>query len=631
MSEIHTRRGYFTPATVSEDSRTVTVSWGTGAPVLRQRGAFTFLEELDMSEGAVDLSVLRSNAKLLDSHRADSVLNVLGTVEEAWIQSGEGFARVRFSKRNDVEPIWQDVKDGVLTGVSIGYTVAEWKERNENGMLVKRAVRWAPVELSLVAVPADGTARVRGHHSAEAIEMSETNNTAVADVEVRRAEAVTENRVESAADCDAARVAEIEAAYRSAVSIVGEDVAGKLRDSAIALGQSAEAYRSAVWKVMVEQSRNVARPMPRATVGVGASNDDPAVVRERLATALAVRMCDAAAQRAGDSGWQRYRDIVSRPSAILAELAAARGERDAWRNRDDLIYRAFHTTSDFPELLAAAANKALEASYAAAQPTYRVVFARRRFNDFKPHRFITLGDWPSLRRIGEGGEIERGTISEKRETVTPATYGRSIAVTRQMLMNDDLGAFADMVNMISRSVNNFEDATAFALVNENNGEGPLLTEGNARVFATARGNRAATGTAITVTTLAAARAAVMKQTTLDGLPIAIGNTMLLLVGPDKELEARQLTATINPAQTSSVNPYAGFIETVVSPYIPGNRWYLFATETRPYVYGFVSEREAPQVRSYGQIPGADGVQIDVVHDFGVGAIDFRGAYFNPGA
>ncbi len=66
--------------------------------------------------------------------------------------------------------------------------------------------------------------------------------------------------------------------------------------------------------------------------------------------------------------------------------------------------------------------------------------------------------------------------------------------------------------------------------------------------------------------------------------------------------------------------------------IPGNRWYLFADpETAPvFVYGFLEGATGPQVAT-GPIQGVDGVEISVVFDFGVGAVDWRGGWFNPGS
>ncbi|MCA3278471.1 MAG: terminase, partial [Roseomonas sp.] len=79
------------------------------------------------------------------------------------------------------------------------------------------------------------------------------------------------------------------------------------------------------------------------------------------------------------------------------------------------------------------------------------------------------------------------------------------------------------------------------------------------------------------------------------------------------------------------NIYAGFIQPLVEPLIMNNRWYLFADPpTAPvYVYGYLNGAEGPQVTT-GPVSGVDGVEVSVIFDFGVGAIDWRGAWFNPG-
>jgi len=170
-------------------------------------------------------------------------------------------------------------------------------------------------------------------------------------------------------------------------------------------------------------------------------------------------------------------------------------------------------------------------------------------------------------------------------------------------------------------------------VNSGNGDGPTLTTGAAAVFGTAaaRVNKATAGSALDLTGLAAGRAAVMRQRTLDGLPIAIGSSMRLLVGPSQELAARQLTVSVQATQTSNANVYAGFVQPLVEPLIPTNRWYLFADPVSApvYVYGYLNGAEGPQVTT-GNVQGVDGVEVSVIFDFGVGAIDWRGAWFNPG-
>ena len=105
----------------------------------------------------------------------------------------------------------------------------------------------------------------------------------------------------------------------------------------------------------------------------------------------------------------------------------------------------------------------------------------------------------------------------------------------------------------------------------------------------------------------------------------------LLVGPNQELAARQLTVSVQATQTSNANVYAGFVQPLVEPLIPSNRWYLFSDPVAApvYVYGYLNGAEGPQVTT-GPVSGVDGVEVSVIFDFGVGAIDWRGAWFNPG-
>jgi hypothetical protein len=400
-----------------------------------------------------------------------------------------------------------------------------------------------------------------------------------------------------------------------------------MREAAIRDRISPEVLRGRLWDAFTS---GAARPSLPARPDTGPSNEDPSQLLDAMAEALAARtmpgyQAPAAGRHTEFLGW--------RPSDMIGELLRARGERNIPRNPTILAERAFHTTSDFPALLSAAANKMLLAAYAPAAPTYRQIFLRRDFRDFKPHRHLRVGDFPTLLPLMENGEIQAGTMSESQEIILLQTFARRIRVTRPMLVNDDLGAFTDFAAAIGRRVADFENATAYGLLNSANGDGPTLSTGNAAVFGTAaaRANKASAGTALDLGGLAAGRAAVMRQRTLDGLPIAVGAQMRLLVGPNLELPARQLTVPVAANQISQENVYASFVQPVVEPLIPANRWYLFAEPTAApvYVYGYLNGAEGPQVTT-GNVQGVDGVEVSVIFDFGVGAIDWRGGYFNAG-
>jgi hypothetical protein len=651
----------FAPATFNADTATVELSWGRGSEVERYdwRTEQRYTEVLAMDPAAVDLSRLQGGAPLLDTHSRYSLDGVLGVVERAWLVNGEGRAIVRFSTRDDVKPILRDVQDGIIRNVSVGYTVEEWKtERGPDGAMIRRAVRWTPSEISLVPVPADASAQVRAADDAAASRSGVPNH----QTEGRMAEDITgpaspaptaaptppandaATREQATRD-ERTRIASLDAPLNTARSAGLPDAAlGALRTRGIEEGWDAQRLQSELFGALAAREQRDQQadtfnagspPMPPTAVSqFGRSGEDPTGMARAMGHALAVHAMPALASSEGID--PRFREFANlRPSDMLLELANARGERVSPRDRHKLIdrmfSRSFHTTSDFPLLLEAASNKMLEAGYALADPSYRRFFAQKSFRDFKAHKFLTVGDFPALEKVPEGGAISAGTISEKRESVTPTTYARQIRVTRQMLINDDLGAFTDFSGMIGRRVAYDENALAYALVNTASGAGPTLVEGNAAVFTTGRTNRAASGGAIAEATLDTAYAAMMGITSLDGLKLNIA-PRVLLTGAAYRGAALRYTARISPESGANVGLYSD-LTPISDANITGNRWYLFADPglAPVYVYGYVNGQSAPMVRVHQYVPGTDGIAVELVHDFGVGAIDFRGGYFNPGA
>ena len=159
-------RALAAPATVDRAARTVEVVWSTGA---RARNFVPplgpIIEELDMRPEAVRMGALRAGrAPVLDTHRRAGTRDVLGRVLTARLEAGRGYATLQFSGADDVEPVWQRVADGTLQSVSVGYRVHRYEPRPDaaTGQTIHRAVDWEPYEISIVPVPVDGLAVIRG-------------------------------------------------------------------------------------------------------------------------------------------------------------------------------------------------------------------------------------------------------------------------------------------------------------------------------------------------------------------------------------------------------------------------------------------------------------------------------------
>jgi len=628
-------RALSAPATVNRAERTVDVIWsaGTRAPNY-VHGLGRIIEELDMSPNAVRMGrLVAGDAPVLDTHDFSGARSVIGVVMSARIENGRGVATLRFSSASDVEPIWQRVAEGTLRNISVGYRVYRYEQTTEAGQTVHRAVDWELFEISVVPIPVDALAGMRGeapgerHHVAIETTIDEDHHmpdntptpateTAAPAVPVSEIQPTIVDHsvaVDEALRADRARSVALDEVLVTARGLVSDAVMQTIRTRAIAEAWTPAVLRGSLFDAMAAGQRPT---MPAAPNG-GFSNSDPSQVIDAMADAIAARAMPGRYTPANE----RFREYMgSRPTDMVAEMLRARGEVPPPRNPDYLVKRAFHTISDFPLLLSAAANKMLLARYQIATPTYRSIMLRRDFRDFKPHRYLRAGDFPNLLPLLDNGEIQAGTVSESQETVLLQTFARRVRVTRQMLVNDDLGAFTDFAAMIGARVSDFENATAYALLQSASGDGPTLVTGAAPVFSTGatRLNKATAGTIIDITNVGIGRAAIMKQRTLDGLPLSIGAQMALLVGPDRELAARQIVAPITAAQVSNANVWTGFLQPVVEPLLTGNRWYLFSDPSSApvYSYGYLNGAEGPQVTT-GPVPGADGVEVSVLFDFGL--------------
>jgi HK97 family phage major capsid protein/HK97 family phage prohead protease len=141
-----------TVVTIDKEKRTLELSFSSEIEVKRWAG---FIEVLDHSPDAADLLRLNARGPLLFNHDLDEVIGVIESAEIA--SDRKGRALVRFGNSARAKEVWDDVQDGILSNVSVGYRIHEikLKESRENGDDVYVVTRWEPYEISIVSAPAD--------------------------------------------------------------------------------------------------------------------------------------------------------------------------------------------------------------------------------------------------------------------------------------------------------------------------------------------------------------------------------------------------------------------------------------------------------------------------------------------
>lgn len=132
---------------INNDNRTVEVAFCSETPVERFIDGVTYNEILLCGTENVDLRRLNNNGAVLFNHDRDALI---GAVEAAHIDSDRvGRATLRIS--NTANDEWEMIQEGILTHISIGYNIKDYRVDGNNIYVTSFEV----YEISLVTVPAD--------------------------------------------------------------------------------------------------------------------------------------------------------------------------------------------------------------------------------------------------------------------------------------------------------------------------------------------------------------------------------------------------------------------------------------------------------------------------------------------
>ncbi len=146
----------------------------------------------------------------------------------------------------------------------------------------------------------------------------------------------------------------------------------------------------------------------------------------------------------------RAAGMHARMGAINDETirTALRADRKL-RSAPDIRAEGF-TSLSLSGILSNLANKRMIASYEAAAVVWPSFCAIRDHNDFKLHSRYRLDASGSMRKVGPDGELKNISLQDATYTNQIDTYGGIIALTRQMQINDDMGAFLQIPDVFGR-------------------------------------------------------------------------------------------------------------------------------------------------------------------------------------
>jgi ATP-dependent protease ClpP protease subunit len=234
----------------------------------------------------------------------------------------------------------------------------------------------------------------------------------------------------------------------------------------------------------------------------------------------------------------------------------------------------FTTTSDLGSLLGDGMNRELARLYQAAEPGSTAIAGVGQVNDYRAKTIVTTTSFPSLEKVLESGEITWSSISDNGETLKIANYARAVAVSIEVLTNDDLGGVQRALRDISIATQNLRAKLVIDALTTT-----VMSDGYALIDDAHHAN-VVNGSAPSVTDLSAMRAKMRLQTAPDGTVLGL-TPRTILVPAALETLAQQVVAQITANSTEAVNPFSG-LTVAVDPRldaISASAWYVAADAT----------------------------------------------------
>lgn len=646
------------PSTLDEATRSVEIVASTEAPVM----VFDW-ERWEMVPEILLMSGCQIPANrqvpLLDTHIRWDTSTVIGSARSLAVEGSELIARAHYTTAAEGEGPYLKMKEGHLTDYSVGYRYdnkdAVFIPDGETGIVdgrtftgpVKVVRKWQVKEVSACPIGADEFAKARAataphQPKQEEIDMDQKlraflesrglKKEATEEEAWRFLETLNVREEPAAPAAPGGNQTNVEDAVRTAVRAEQERVidiraigarAGldeaKINEF-ITTGKSVEDVRKAAFDHIT--SNTPAAPGFRATFVADERDKFRAAAQDSiLLRANMHRTPDKAAPGASDLRGFSLRELAR--ECLRAQGLPINGDPM------QMVGRAL-TTSDFPILLGGVANLSLMAGWEDAQESWEQWCGIGSVSDFKIHTMARAGETDDLDEIGQEGEYKYGKLDEHAEQYKVVTYGKLNRISRQTIIDDNLGAITEAFRSRGEAAARKVGDLPYAVLAANSAMGD-----NVALFHSTHANIATTA-AISVDSLAVAEDLMQSQKDISGKRRLNIRPQFLLVPTNKRILATQVVngAVVGTqAAPGVINPYQGQLTVIGEARlkdISNTVWFLAGPKGKTVTVFFLNGNRTPYLETKEGWT-IDGTEFKTRIDAGAKAVDWRGLVKNAGA
>lgn len=650
--------------TTEENPRTIEFSFSSEKPAKRYRrdkkNKLVEYEEilLHESEENMDFSRLRAAGSLLYNHDSNQVI---GRIDDVYYDALNKKCRCRATFDEDYESykIMDKVKSGSIKGVSFGYIINDFELRKENKVEKLLATKWTPYEITITPIPLDENVGIgrsleggieemeekeeirseEGKNKEDSKEESKKedekendNNASEEEVDKKEDEESEKDGKKSSKGCEKnKRELDIEMTMAKNEKQRCLEITKLCRSFNIPNERTEEFIEDdktldEVRAILLDEFKEKKRGLEIGTVEVTGNGRDN--FTRDITSALMVK--------AGYGEGNEKEEIRNMAGMGFRDIAIQSLKYDgidaARMNSDELFKRALSPGGAFTSVMDNTVNKSMAKAYQAAPTTFEKWTTKGSETNFKGSTRYRISEAGELTKIAENGEFDFDEMKDEGVKTSVATFGKSFGLTREALINDDLGILTRVpmayVVAAKRGINK--------LVYQTLASNPNIYDGH-KLFDESEHKNKGTAGAMSVKSIGEFRKLLRTQTNIRDKEILNIPLKYILVPAALETEAEQLllsAADINGTHSGVVNPFRGKFEIISDAELDKyseTAYYGIGDKNvaESIVVSYLNGKEAPTLESQIAFDRL-GINYRIFIDYGVNVVDYRAMVMNDG-
>ena len=558
---------------------------------------------------------------------------ILGKISNVAFENKRAVAEVVFDNDEETDKIFKKVLSGSLRGVSVGYcrihTVRVNAGCEYKGVKYDATTDvtdlWQPYEVSIVSCPADpdcGVGRELKDIEMEIQKTKEENTMENKDTVMNgKPDVVAKDVAEKSAAEAATKAAQAERERVGAIYAVCREfnVDSAKVESYVKDGKTVDAVRKAILDEIAEKQK-----ASKVTVTEDAGDKFIERAVDGLALHHGIITEDEAVK-----GADEYRNGSLRAIAEDCLIAGGMSERELRHmSAHEVFEEMFNSHSramgseQFSMVIDQFGNKTMLKGYREQPTVFQQLVSKGSNKDFKPtHKYrLGLDGKPEL-MPPESGEFKYQEMADEKISTAIQTYGKAISFTREIFINDDMGAVVKAIRMQAGGFRRLQEEMFFDLL-------------KTIPFNAAHKNIVVTNKDVSAKAYSEMRTLMRRQKDFEGKAY-IGVFPAFILASDETAYDHELllASTSDPSQTNAGVPniMRGKMTLITSPYLTGKAYYAIArpSEMEGIEYTTLNNVDRPYSRTV--IPQSHlGIDYQFWMDFGFNLIDYRAFVKNDG-